>query len=1252
MTTVTAANSIAHQGADLALRVDGSLVLAGGVTYFDGRSDIVVARYLGDAVVPAPAVTHVSEDRGRHDRDAITNDQTLMIFGTAVPGAQVDVFRDGQLLGTVIASPSGDWSFDGTATVLSEGQYDFSARARVGANTSVPSESLRVIVDLTPPPASIPKPTDTGSLSTDNVTRTLREVTGTAEADSSVELWLDSVQQEVSIYESALFLVSVAYASNDRHWKFSFDEYARLTTGTHTLRTRTTDLAGNSTDSANVTFQYVTDQIVAASLSSVGTISEDALTAPFAIVLSKPSDGQFFVGLQWSGTATAGTDFTALSQKLVVPGLTSNPLNVLLDDTIYENDKTLTVEISSLTPVYAFENGIQIATVTITENDAPTLSDITDLTTPVGVTTSAIPFVLGNFANGVNVPVAATSSNTLLVPNGNIVLGGNGANRTLTITPAAGRSGQATISITAGHGAATVTDTFVLTVGTAANRPTISPIDDQVTSEDVSPASLNFTIGDDDTAAGNLTVVVSSSNTTVVPNVNLVLGGSGANRTLAVTPAANAFGTTTITVVVTDSSGMSASEMFDLQVDPINDAPSLTSIAQRTTDEDAPTATIAITVSDVDNSTSSLTLSAVSSDTSLVLASGLMFSGSGANRTLVVTPAANQSGMTTITVTVLPDNDAPSLTGLAPFSINEDSATHAIPFVISDLETNVGGLTISATSSNSQLVPNDNLVFGGSGSIRTITATPAANQFGVTTITVTVSEGLATTSDSFELTVHAVNDRPTVSDIANQTIAEDTATRTIPFSIGDVETEAGDLTVTVTSSNGTLVPNGSIVLGGSGASRTLVVMPAANQNGTTTITVQISDGSATASDSFALTVNPVNDPPTLADISNQSTDEDVPLTLPLNVVDVDTANLTVTATSSNTTLVPATGLVLSGTGANRSLKITPAANRFGTTTITVQVNDGSASVTDTFLLTVNSVNDPPTISSLTNKATNEDTPTSPIAFTIGDIETAVAGLSVTATSSNTTLVPNASLIVAGTGANRTIKAIPAANLSGTTTITVAVTDGTTTSNGTFLLTVNPVNDAPTISDIPNQSTRRSTQTAAIPFTISDLETSASSLIVSGSSSNTTLVPNASIVFGGSGSNRTLRITPALNRTGTATITVRVRDGSLTASDTFVLTVSTSSSLLRSASLVTQETGSVSSIAASHSTSTTVSPVIGTLHDRSLLKHSSPSHVAAPISTRTPAMTESPIPRSRSLPLVERSDSLDLAFRATDWIVGL
>ena len=90
----------------------------------------------------------------------------------------------------------------------------------------------------------------------------------------------------------------------------------------------------------------------------------------------------------------------------------------------------------------------------------------------------------------------------------------------------------------------------------------------------------------------------------------------------------------------------------------------------------------------------------------------------------------------------------------------------------------------------------------------------------------------------------------------------------------------------------------------------------------------------------------------------------------------------------------------------------PAANANGTTTVTVTVSDGSLSAQDTFVLTVTAVNDGPTISNVADQSTNEDTAKNNVAFTINDIDTTLTCTgSVTAGSSNTTLLPNGNITI-------------------------------------------------------------------------------------------------------------------------------------------------------------------------------------------------------------------------------------------------
>ena len=102
--------------------------------------------------------------------------------------------------------------------------------------------------------------------------------------------------------------------------------------------------------------------------------------------------------------------------------------------------------------------------------------------------------------------------------------------------------------------------------------------------------------------------------------------------------------------------------------------------------------------------------------------------------------------------------------------------------------------------------------------------------------------------------------------------------------------------------------------------------------------------------------------------------------------------------------------------------------------------------------------------------------------------------------------------------------------------------------------MNVVNTPPTITAIANQIINANTTTGALAFTVGDAQTAANLLTVTGSSSNTTLVPAANIVFSGTGASRTVTVTPAASQSGSATITLTVSDGTLTASTAFTLTV--------------------------------------------------------------------------------------------------
>ena len=200
-------------------------------------------------------------------------------------------------------------------------------------------------------------------------------------------------------------------------------------------------------------------------------------------------------------------------------------------------------------------------------------------------------------------------------------------------------------------------------------------------------------------------------------------------------------------------------------------------------------------------------------------------------------------------------NQPPVILAIGSHVTPQNTATAAIPVTISDPETPAASLTLSGSSSNPALVPQANIQFGGSAGNRTVTLVPLAGQSGIANITLTVSDGTNNASTAFQLTVTSPA-VPTISAIPNQSTAQNTSTAPIPFTIGDSGFPLSSLLVSGSSSNPALVPNANITFGGSGANRTVTLMPASGQTGNVTITITVSDGSATASQTFALAVQP------------------------------------------------------------------------------------------------------------------------------------------------------------------------------------------------------------------------------------------------------------------------------------------------------------------------------------------------------------------------------------------------------------
>lgn len=185
-------------------------------------------------------------------------------------------------------------------------------------------------------------------------------------------------------------------------------------------------------------------------------------------------------------------------------------------------------------------------------------------------------------------------------------------------------------------------------------------------------------------------------------------------------------------------------------------------------------------------------------------------------------------------------------------------------------------------------------------------------------------------------------------------------------------------------------------------------------------------------------------------------------------------------------------------------------------------------------------NNAPGISAIADQQIARNGTTGPIAFSVTDIETPAASLSLSGHSSSTSLVPNGNISFGGSGASRTVTVAPAANQSGTATITVTVSDGGALTDRAFQLTV-AQGTPPTLSALADITTPPITSTGAIAVTVGDAESGPGPLVLTGVSSNQALLTDGNISFGGSGASRTIELTPESGQTGTAIVTIRVED---------------------------------------------------------------------------------------------------------------
>ncbi|ETR66856.1 MAG: hypothetical protein OMM_12258, partial [Candidatus Magnetoglobus multicellularis str. Araruama] len=206
----------------------------------------------------------------------------------------------------------------------------------------------------------------------------------------------------------------------------------------------------------------------------------------------------------------------------------------------------------------------------------------------------------------------------------------------------------------------------------------------------------------------------------------------------------------------------------------------------------------------------------------------------------------------------------------------------------------------------------------------------------------------------------------------------------ISVDIGDIpnnEPTAITFTLSPEASNITWV-----TIGIDASSGEISFTPVANGYGYTVFVVTADDGEDIATQNFALTITAVNDPPAFTLSTNSlSLDEDFATTESITVTRGPVPANESTAVTYSLSPSSLTWVNMDIDKATGDISITKVDNGYGTQVVTVTADDGESSnnsYTQTFTLTVNSINDKPVITSADSFSVSENTAIGTIVHTI------------------------------------------------------------------------------------------------------------------------------------------------------------------------------------------------------------------------------------------------------------------------------
>ena len=452
--------------------------------------------------------------------------------------------------------------------------------------------------------------------------------------------------------------------------------------------------------------------------------------------------------------------------------------------------------------------------------------------------------------------------------------------------------------------------------------------------------------------------------------------------------------------------------------------------------------------------------------------SGLPVGAVGIPIESMVGPATAGTGPRNVT-----DPDASGTLGIAIIGADTTNGNWYVTTDGGAVWTPLGGVTATSgllllDDGNTRLAfePNANYAGTTPSGLRFVAWDTSSGTAGALADT-TSGTAFSAASDTLTLIVRPVNDAPAVIAIDLGNIAEDNGRL---ITQADLLAGATDLdgdtlsavTLAITTGSGVLIDN---------ANGTWTFTPTADWNGAVSFSFNVDDGTTiTTANTAALVVDAVNDMPDIG-LNQLTLNEGDTITLgsgQLDGSDVDHADSAIVYTVSG---------LSNGYFALTSAPTTPVTQftqadvaggqvRFvhngseAAPTYTLTLSDGTlSSPASVANITFTNLDDAPSISGIADQVIITGSGFGPVSFTIADAETSAAALTVTARSSNPSVLPDSAIVLTGSGASRSLSVVGGySGVSGAATIIIDVSDGSTVSSLPVAITALAPAASPTI----------------------------------------------------------------------------------------------------------------------------------------------------------------------------------------------